>query len=87
MKGFLFNFLTSLFKQANRVKNVNDVPELTNFLKNNEIFKAAAWKIHDIKNKAVQKMDDVAFQDDPKNKPKSQNHHHTHNKSHHNKHK
>ena len=36
-----------------------------------------AWKIHDLKSNIANKMDDVAFKDDPHNKPnyKHQNHH------------
>jgi hypothetical protein len=40
-----------------------------------------------MKNDAISKMDDVAFQDDPHNKPKSHNHqHHQHQHQHQNQH-
>ena len=39
-----------------------------------------------MKNDAISKMDDVAFQDDPHNKPKSHNHQHQHQHQHQNQH-
>lgn len=64
-----FNFFASLFKQASKAANANDIPQLTNFLKSSEVFRSIAWKIHNLKNNAVSKMDDVAFKEDPHNKP------------------
>ena len=50
-----FNFLFSLFaKGAGR----QDIPELTNFLKNSQAFKDACWKIHDMKKTVISKLDE-----------------------------
>lgn len=68
----MFNILKGFLGKAARIKNANDIPELTNFLKTSEVFKSAAWKIHDFKSKVIDKMDDVAFKNDPHNSPKYQ---------------
>ena len=65
-----WNFLFGFLKKATGAANANDIPELTKFLKESQVFKSIAWKIHHMKNDAISKMDDVAFQDDPHNKPK-----------------
>lgn len=79
-----FNFLFTLFKQATNAAKAGDVPELTNFLKSSQVFKTVAWKIHDLKNNTISKMDDIAFKDDPHNKPKNYNdHNHNHKRNNH----
>lgn len=56
-----FNFLFSLYKQVTNATKAGDIPQLTKFLKESEVFKNVAWKIHDMKKNAVSKMDDIAF--------------------------
>lgn len=65
-----FNFLFGLLGKAIKSKNVSDIPQLTNFLKSSEVFKSFAWRIHDLKNKTIDKLDEQAFKDDPQNNPK-----------------
>lgn len=64
-----FNFLLKLFKLGKGM-NSGDIPQLTNFLKTSQAFKNLAWGIHDFKKNILSKMDNVAFRDDPHNKPK-----------------
>lgn len=77
-----YNFFASLLKNVNKAANAGDIPELTKFLKDSNVFRSMAWKIHEMKSNAVQKMDDIAFKDDPHNKPTNHTHTHTHNHKH-----
>jgi hypothetical protein len=41
-----FNFFASLLKNANNAAKAGDIPELTKFLKDSNVFRSMAWKIH-----------------------------------------
>jgi hypothetical protein len=73
MKGFPFYLFTNLFRSANRFSNSGDNPQLTNFLKNNQIFRNLAWKIHDTKHKVVKSVKEAMFKDEPQNKNRNKN--------------
>ncbi len=68
----MFNILKGFLGKAAKIKSANDIPQLTHFLKTSEVFKSVAWKIHDLKSKVVDKLDEAAFKDDPHNSPKYQ---------------
>lgn len=65
-----FNFLLSLFNKAGflgKSKSAQDIPELTNFLKNNEAFKAACWKVKEVQKNIIKKLDEeVGYNGDDK---------------------
>ena len=45
-----------------------DIPELTNFLKSNQTFKDACWKVHEMKNTLIRKLDEEVGHVEPGNK-------------------
>ncbi len=53
-----FRLLGLFFKD---LKETQHHPEITNFLSNNESFVKGALKVHDLKNKFWQKVDEAAF--------------------------
>lgn len=55
---FNFNIFSIMMKEA---KSVKETPELTNFLSQSKSFQNAALKIHNLKLKFLQKMDEAAF--------------------------
>lgn len=62
-----FNFLFGFLKNAT---NSQDIPQLTNFLKNNETFKAACWKAVSFKKDILRKLDEEVGHVDPELKKK-----------------
>ena len=65
-----YNFLFSILKGAGLMKGAasrQDIPELTNFLKNNQAFKDACWKVYDIKKTLIRKLDEEVGHVEPGN--------------------
>lgn len=48
------------YNQINR----GDMPQLTNFLKNNSGFQSLSWKIFHFKNDFIKKLDETILEDD-----------------------
>ena len=48
-------------------KNVKEIPEVTNFLENNSKFRKFSNKVHFLKSKFWQKLDEEAFPENYKN--------------------
>lgn len=42
----------------------NDMPELTNFLKNNSGFQSLSWKIFHMKDNIIKKLDETILQEE-----------------------
>ena len=59
-----FRLLSMFFKEF---KETPHNPELTNFLSNNQHFVKGAHKVHDLKLKFWQKLDEAAFPENYKN--------------------
>lgn len=57
-------FLGQIFKNFKGIKETPHNQDLTNFLSNNESFVKGALKVHDLKNKFWQKLDEAAFPED-----------------------
>ena len=45
-------------KGAKQFKEMKDIPELTEYLKNNKDFKDASWKVHKMKSRFMEKLDE-----------------------------
>jgi hypothetical protein len=54
MKNFFF--VTTLLK---KFTNTSHIPELTEFLKNNQGFKSLSWKIFHMKDNILKNLDDT----------------------------
>ena len=70
---FVMNYLKhfmGMVKGAKQFKQMKDIPEVTEFLKNNKNFQDASWKIHNMKSKFIEKLDEEAFGKDHKAKTK-----------------
>ena len=63
-------YLLGWMKGAKQFKEMKDIPELTEYLKNNKDFKDASWKVHKMKSRFMEKLDEQAFGEEERKKMK-----------------
>lgn len=56
-----FNYFLGLMKHFRNQREVKDIPQLTEYLKNNQSFKRASLRVNEMKQKIIAKMDEEAF--------------------------
>lgn len=61
------NFFKILMRSYNQMTR-SDLPELTNFLKNNSGFQSLAWKIFHMKDNIIKKLDETILEDEGEKK-------------------